>query len=872
MGRSLAPLHALGAANSERPPTGTESRSQTITRNKPPGYSCLSVNGNTTRDCDDNGDAWSYFIGPLDFCLARRAEIILLYKPVIYRVSRLVVLFISPLIFGVAPVLGEEASPSPAKPNPSPTAIPLTTVPVELQVAMASLQAIDTSLAQSKSSVGTIAGSLLDLTSQADAMTSEDMRLLKSSPSFDMLHRLNSTWQSFSDDLSALAQQLTKRAASLEEERTRLDQFTEIWQATLQSTKQPNTPPQVVKAVQSVVDSIERTRQSAEAGRAQILDLEIRLSEEETRVRTALSSVHEVQTQQLDSLLVRDSPPIWSAQAGLSSEMMQQSSESFSSQLMASSAFSKRLPSALMIAAVCILVIASALFWMRRSIRKLADEKPDLQRALPILDVPVSTAFVLVFVLSPSLLALATSLVQAIIVTIALVPTVIVLRRLLERHLYPLINALVVLYFVSQLRILVSSISELARFIFLGQMLGASLFLIWLLRSGHLKEMAAETDQHFLRALRIITRIGLILLPAAFFANIFGYVNLGNLVGLTFLRSVQVAAILYAAVRIIEGLIIVALQVRPFGWLRVITLHRSMLQQRICRAVELMGSLFWLYLLLNFYGLKTPLIEMAQAGLNANLAIGSLNLSVGRILTFMIAVCASFLVSKFLRFLLEEDVYHHFRLASGVPYAISTMLHYAILVLGFFIALATLGIDLSQITLLAGALSVGIGFGLQNVINNFVSGLILLFERPIKIGDVIEVSGNVGEVRRIGIRASVIRTSDGSEVIVPNGSLISSQVTNWTFSDQQRAVEVSVNVIGGVDTQRVVELLKSVATAHPDVAKQPAPQVYIVNFTAGAVTFQLRVWTERSREWAQVRSDLAVAVNEALAREKIAIA
>jgi potassium efflux system protein len=217
-------------------------------------------------------------------------------------------------------------------------------------------------------------------------------------------------------------------------------------------------------------------------------------------------------------------------------------------------------------------------------------------------------------------------------------------------------------------------------------------------------------------------------------------------------------------------------------------------------------------------------------------------------------------------------VYHHFRLAPGVPYAISTMLHYAILLLGFFIALATLGIDLSQITLLAGALSVGIGFGLQNVINNFVSGLILLFERPIKIGDVIEVSGNLGEVSRIGIRASVIRTSDGSEVIVPNGLLISSQVTNWTFSDQQRAVEVSVNVVSGVDSQRMVELLKSVAAGHPDVAKQPAPLVYALNFTAGAVTFQLRVWTNRSHEWAQLRSDLAVAVNDALAREKIAIA
>jgi potassium efflux system protein len=136
----------------------------------------------------------------------------------------------------------------------------------------------------------------------------------------------------------------------------------------------------------------------------------------------------------------------------------------------------------------------------------------------------------------------------------------------------------------------------------------------------------------------------------------------------------------------------------------------------------------------------------------------------------------------------------------------------------------------------------------------------------------IEVGDIVGEVRRIGIRASVIRTADGSEVIVPNGSLISSQVTNWTFSDVLRAIEISVNVVGGADPQRVFELLKSTAASHPGVAKEPPPQVYVVNFTAGAVTFQLRVWTDRYQEWAQLRSDLSVAVKDALAREKIAIA
>ena len=342
--------------------------------------------------------------------------------------------------------------------------------------------------------------------------------------------------------------------------------------------------------------------------------------------------------------------------------------------------------------------------------------------------------------------------------------------------------------------------------------------------------------------------------------------------GLIFLRSVYIAAMLYTAIRIIEGLIIIALQVRPLGSLRVIGLHRQMLQRRTCRVLEFLAFLFWLNVLLSFFGLRDSLIASIGAALNANLAIGSFNIALGGILAFLITVWASFLVSKFLRFLLEEDVYHHLHLAAGIPYAISTMLHYVILLIGFFVALGALGIDLTKVTILAGAFSVGIGFGLQNVINNFVSGLILLFERPIKVGDVIEVGGNVGEVSRIGIRASVIRTADGSEVIVPNGSLISSQVTNWTFSDRQRAVEVSVNVAGGADPQRVVELLKTTAAAHPGVAKEPSPQVYVVNFSAGAVTFQLRAWTDRHEDWAQLRSDLSVAVNDALAREKIAIA
>ena len=785
---------------------------------------------------------------------------------------RIVLLIILALVASGGTAPGQPASGSPAKPNPAPTSIPLAKVPLEAQSALASLQEIDANVSKDQSSADGSARSLSDLTSEIDARIADDTRLLTTSPSLDLLYRLKLVWEKFGVRLSVSAHELTQYSSSLDEQLGRLDQLNKTWQATLQSAKQPQTPPPVLQSVQSVVDSVERTQQVAESGRDHVLALQSRLSEQEARVRRALSLIEQAETRALQNIFVRDSQPIWSLQTSLSTEWQQHSGESFSSQLQTSIAFSKRLPFTFLIHALFIVLVATALHWMRRRIRKLAEEKPELERALPILDLPVSTAFALSMLVVPLIYVQAPRLIIAIMGAVTIIPTALVLRRLLDRHSYPILNAIVIMYFVGQLRILAASLPVLARVIFLGQILGAIVFLVWVLRSWRLPPEAAETHRRVWRTIRAIAKVGLIILPAAFLVNIFGYVNFGNLFGIIFLRSVYLAAMLYTAIRIIEGLIIIALQVPPLGSLRVISLHRQMIQRRTCRVLEFLAFLFWLNILLSFFGLRTPLIASTEAALNANLAIGSFSITPGHILAFLIAVWASFLVSKFLRFVLEEDVYHHLHLGRGVPYAISTMLHYVILLLGFFVALGALGIDLTKVTILAGAFSVGIGFGLQNVINNFVSGLILLFERPIKVGDVIEVGGNLGEVSRIGIRASVIRTADGSEVIVPNGSLISSQVTNWTFSDRKRAVEMSVNVAGGVDPQRVVELLKSTAAAQPGVTKEPSPQVYVTNFSAGAVTFQLRAWTDRHEDWTQLRSDLSVAVNEALARERIAIA
>jgi len=801
------------------------------------------------------------------------------------RKPSIVVTALLALNFVSATIQAQDASPS-SSPSPSATAAPtpiaLDQVPSEAESAFSELHQIEDALSKARAALESTDVGLTNLKAEVKARMAEDARILAGNPSLDLLYPLRTTWQTYTANLTNSEQDLTQRAANLEDQLTSLRQMNQVWQPTLESAPQINMPPAVLQRVQKVVERIDKTKRTAESDRAQVLTLQSSLLMQEARIRRATAAIARAQSQALKDLLVRDGQPIWTAPSTLTSELRTQSDESLSSQWSATSAFIQRRPSSFVVHAALILVLAGFIQWLRRRIRKPAEAEPALERALSILDLPVSTAFVLSSLFGPVLYSEAPRWIQALIGAVALVPTVLILRRLLERNLFPILYALVGLYLVTQLRLLAASVPSLGRFFFLVETCGGFLFLIWLLRSGLVAPKLSEggklatakpgTPDRFSRAILLIAKIGLIVFPIAVLANILGYMNLANLLAIVFVRSVFLAAIFYVAIRVLDGFVVIALQVRPLGALRVVQLHRRMLYRRACRALEFLAVLFWLDLMLNFFGLLNPSLAKIGDLLNAKVGMGSLELSLGRLLAFGITAWAAFLVSKFLRFLLEEDVYHHFRLERGLPYAISTMLHYSILLVGFVVALGALGIDLTKITILAGAFSVGVGFGLQNVINNFVSGLILLFERPIKIGDVIEIDGTVGEVRRIGIRACVIRTGQGSEIIVPNGALISNQVTNWTFSDRTRAIEVSVNVLPGADSQRVVELLRTTATGEPGVASEPAPQVYVVNFSAGAVTFQLRAWTDRYQDWARVRSDLAVAVNSALVEERIAIA
>jgi potassium-dependent mechanosensitive channel len=265
-------------------------------------------------------------------------------------------------------------------------------------------------------------------------------------------------------------------------------------------------------------------------------------------------------------------------------------------------------------------------------------------------------------------------------------------------------------------------------------------------------------------------------------------------------------------------------------------------------------------------------VASAHRILTAELTRGALRISLGDVLAFAATIYAAFLISSAVRFVLQEDVFPRLRLASGLPYTLSNLLGYAIVAVGFIVALLVLGVNLDRFTLLGGAFGVGIGFGLQNVVNNFVSGLIVLFERPVRVGDNVQIGDVRGDVQRIGIRSSTVRTGEGAEVIVPNSMLVAEKVTNWTPFAQARRIDIKVNVAYGTAPDRVLKILAEVAGSQPDVSPEPAPLSLFLGFGASALGFELWVWTARLDRAHIIKSDLGLAVHAALTEAGISLA
>jgi potassium efflux system protein len=272
----------------------------------------------------------------------------------------------------------------------------------------------------------------------------------------------------------------------------------------------------------------------------------------------------------------------------------------------------------------------------------------------------------------------------------------------------------------------------------------------------------------------------------------------------------------------------------------------------------------WVIVALNGFRMYQPVAEWVSGMLGSPLELGQMSITLGGVLMFLASVWLSLWLAKLIRVVLRDELLPNIELPHGASNSIATLTYYAVATFGLIISLAVAGFQASQLTIVVGALSVGIGFGLQNIVNNFVSGLILMFERPIQPGDVVEISGTSGTVREIGMRATRIKTGEGADVVVPNGTLLSQNLLNWTLGEKSRRLDVSVGVAYGSNLKRVLEILMNAATTTPGLATSPAPSVTFVGKGASSLTFGVSAWTNDFDNWGAIRSEMTVRVYDAL--------
>lgn len=283
-------------------------------------------------------------------------------------------------------------------------------------------------------------------------------------------------------------------------------------------------------------------------------------------------------------------------------------------------------------------------------------------------------------------------------------------------------------------------------------------------------------------------------------------------------------------------------------WLRSVRHWPHAVQTWGHRVIRLLLVAAFVSLLPTVLPVLEPVWLDIGAWLTTPVSVGSVAVSVGHLFWFAISIVLALGVSRFIRFILDEDVLPRMTLATGAASAASRLIYYALVIGGILFSLAVAGVELSKLTLVISALGVGIGFGLQSIVNNFVSGLMLAFERPVRDGDWITLDGSggqtTGRVTMIGLRATRLRTADGAEVIVPNANLVTSEVINWTLTDRARRIEIAVGVDYTSDPDEVHALLREAIRDLPGVAAHPEPVTAFQGFGASSLDFKLLLWTD----------------------------
>jgi potassium efflux system protein len=756
-----------------------------------------------------------------------------------------------------------------AAPQPTPAPPPRAVIPVA-EVATQATEVttlLRTLRAQSAShpAIATIDKELPEVSSTIDLELTATSTLLQGQPTLRVLQTQAQRWQRWELQTTGWLHALTGQATQLEQAWHRLADLHTTWTDTRVAAQVAQAPAPILQQIDATLSAMAAAQMPLQTQYTAVLNLQSRVAHEVARCGQALAQIAQVQQQRVTWLMRRDGLPIWRAALWAEAhralpERVHQVAAAYGADLL----HYVRDPAAgLPLYAGLFLILALAFGAARRQMQRWQVAGEATSSALRVFQRPYAAALAVTLLIPTSPLAPIPLTVREVFVLLGILSTIRLIQLVVGAPVLSGLYALGAFFALDTVRQDFAGAPLLGQVLLVGETLAGMVVAGWML--GHLRRSPGATvGPSGISALRLGAQLVLLLFTVGLVAASLGYGHLAHLVTSGMLAGGALAVALYATVQVVRGVLAYALRCWPLQTLQMVRHHRDLLERRLSTGLLWVALLTWLGRYLYAFGLWGPTLSWGHAVLASKLERGAISLSVGDVLAFVLTVVGAYVLSAFLRFMLAEDVYPRLRITPGQSYAASSLLHYVLLAVGVVVGLGVLGMDMTRMTVLAGAFGVGLGFGLQSVVNNFVSGLILLFEQPIHVGDAVELGALQGVVRRIGIRASVVHTYQGADIIVPNSQLVTEQVTNWTLTDQLRRIDLPVGVNYGAAPDQVIALLETVARAHPQVLQAPPPQAFFTGYGDSAINFTLMAWPDHLNHWAQVKSDLATAVYKAV--------
>ncbi len=747
-----------------------------------------------------------------------------------------------------------------------PTPYPLVSISTALLESRQALRRAEITLRRPRS-MDELDGEIEGRLAAAQELVNVERDLPAAQRTFRALFSAGNEWRISRLQADVAAEAIQRRITALQALQAELTLLGERWNLTGRALAGADSEAVLRKAIDELAGAIDAVNGRTRAELERTLELQLKLTELQLIIDEGSAWIEATASAERAKLLRVDSPPLWTALATRAAGTPAQGEGRWKESLRLFATV-LRSPGRIAFSAVVFAALFVLLTVARRGVAGLSPPDRLAAVGLELLQRPARSAILCVLALQVLLFPRAPAAYYDLLSIVAIAVIGSIAGPMVAAALRPYLAGLLVLGLADRLRTLAVAAPLGSRLLLLLIGLLAFAGIAWGARPGSPARRALAG--RWWDAVLVLAGLAAALFGAAIVSNVAGNLSLAELLTSSSLTAGLSALFLYLLVAL-AAILIRAWVSRPDAYLRTATVHGPQFVAGGTRLLVGLATAGWTLFTLHTFTVVPAVSGWISRGLSHRFVLGALDISLGDVATFVLGLAAAVLFSRLVAYVLAEEFLPRTRIARGHANAIVTITRYLLLAAGFMVALSMSGFELNRLTLLISAFSIGVGFGLQNIISNFVAGLILILERPIEIGDVVELGKLTGTVRRIGVRSSVVRTFDGASVIVPNSNLISDQVVNWTHSDKLRRIDVRVGVAYGTEPGRVLELLRGAAAGHAKVLAHPPPNPLFLGFGESTLDFSLRFWTGDFDNWMTVQSDVLAAVDDALRRAGIEI-